>query len=416
MNEQQAFAAIRNAIRLENLGRDVAAKVTPELTAIFKQVRELIGGMPAEAIMRDSHYRRVLMQLAPLFRGVNDRLYLELTNALQKEVVEQAHWAQSFLRIAELNPERTTGGVTTIQNARLRVSSLTRTATGYGATVSQMPVASLGPATFELGSAVTRTQLMALVDETEVLGKRLTQLFGLEDFADSPFIGTQLKRIDRTVKQGFLAGETNEQIAQNIGKLDRIATRDARAVARTAVMDMSQRAHEQMWDANAEVIVLWEFDATFDYRVCPQCFPYDGKRAKDRGNLPSVPRHPNCRCRVLPLTATSLALEKKDMKDGITISTVQVGKPSHTRGDTKPREYKTKAKVNGKRVPKFSQDYEVPRGERPTMAFFLTRANNETRQAVLGVENAKRFGAMLESMNPEDALREIIAHPYRRRK
>ena len=72
MNEQQAYMAIRNAIRLENLGRDVAAKVTPELVAVMKQVRELISALPAEDLLRDMTYRRVLLQIAPLFRGVND--------------------------------------------------------------------------------------------------------------------------------------------------------------------------------------------------------------------------------------------------------------------------------------------------------------------------------------------------------
>ena len=180
-----------------------------------------------------------------------------------------------------------------------------------------------------------------------MLGKRLDQLFGKENYFTKG-IGAQ---VDRTVKQGFLLGETNEQIARNLTQAFNGSVRNTRAIARTAVMDMSQRAHERFWDANSDRIKMWEFDATFDYRVCPLCYPNDGKRSKERGNLPTVPVHPNCRCRVIPLTATALALEKEDMKEGMQISTVQIGKPSHTAaGGGKARKYKTKAKVDGKKV------------------------------------------------------------------
>ena len=137
------------------------------------------------------------------------------------------------------------------------------------------------------------------------------------------------------------------------------------------------------WDANRSVIKYWEFDATFDYRVCPQCYPHDGERARKRSNLPSVPVHPNCRCRVLPITETELELEKQEMKEGMVMSTVQVGKPNEQAG-RKPRVYKTKVNVDGKKTTRFAKEYAVPRGERPTMAFFLRRANNETREQVLG--------------------------------
>jgi SPP1 gp7 family putative phage head morphogenesis protein len=378
LNEQQAYMAIRNAIRLENLGRNAAAKVTPELVAVMKQVRELISAIPAETLLRDMTYRRVLLQIAPLFRGVNDHFLQTLSAELRKEVVEQAKWAEAFLRVADLNPNLQPGGITT-------------------APVSSPPAITFGPANFELGSAVTRTQLMALADDTRVLGGRLTDLFGWGDEADSPYMKSVLKKIDRVVKAGFLAGDTNEQIAKNLAIATNGQIQDARAIARTAVMDMSQRAHERFWDANSDVIKFWEYDATFDYRVCPLCFPHDGKRVKNRSDLPSVPVHPNCRCRVLPLTATALELEKEDMAEGMTMSTVQVGDPKAASGTVRP--YKTKARfrkqVKGKQktvtMPKFAQDVEVPEGSRPTMGFFMGKATADTRRAVLGETRAKEF-------------------------
>ena len=115
------------------------------------------------------------------------------------------------------------------------------------------------------------------------------------------------------------------------------------------------------------------------------------------------------------MTATALALEKEDLKEGMQISTVQIGKPEHTAaGGGKPRVYKTKAKVNGKKVQKFAKEYTTPRGERPTMGFFLEKANKETREAVLGKRNSDRFYTMTHGdgkVDANEALRRIIANP-----
>ena len=102
---------------------------------------------------------------------------------------------------------------------------------------------------------------------------------------ESHFINTQIERIDKVVKKGFLSGETNDEIARNLRTASNAAIRDSKAIARTAVMDMSHRAHYREWDANSDRIVMWEFDATMDYRVCPRCYPNDGERAKTRSAL-----------------------------------------------------------------------------------------------------------------------------------
>ena len=394
MIEDQAFAAIRNAIRLENLSRDLAAKVTPELAMIFKEVREIVKTMPPGALEREIRYKQLRLQLASMFTGPNAAFYRELKQGLDGEVLRQVQWAEDWLRIATRNnPEQEVIANIPRDGVSLPVVD------GIG---SRPPIASV---------QFTRTQLVAITEKTEVLGKRLEQLFGTDEGA-SVWIRDNIKQIDKTVKQGFLLGETNEEIANRLPGMGQLAVTRNRAIARTAVMDMSQRAHETFWDANnnfdwvdpetgetreVRLIELWEFDATFDYRVCPQCYPYDGKRVKERSDLPSVPVHPNCRCRILPLTATALALEKEDIKNGMIMSMVQVGDPKAASGTVRP--YKTKARfrktVKGKQktvtMPKYAQDVEVPRGERPTMGFFMGKATADTRRAVLGATRAKEF-------------------------
>ena len=417
MIEDQAFAAIRNAIRLENLSRDLAAKVTPELAMIFKEVREIVKTMPPGALEREIRYKQLRLQLASMFTGPNAAFYRELKQGLDSEVLRQVQWAEDWLRIATRNnPEQEVIANIPRDGVSLPVVD------GIG---SRPPSASV---------QFTRTQLVAITEKTEVLGKRLEQLFGTDEGA-SVWIRDNIKQIDKAVKQGFLLGETNEEIANRLPGMGQLAVTRNRAIARTAVMDMSQRAHETFWDANnnfdwvdpetgetreVRLINLWEFDATFDYRVCPECYPYDGKRVKERSDLPSVPVHPNCRCRILPLTATALALEKEDMAEGMKTSMVEINKNANT---AKGRVYKTKARVGNRKYTKSSQDIKAPVGQRPTMGLFLLRANQETREAVLGKTNAKRFAEMVKGtegsqavLGANDALREIVKNPSRRRK
>jgi len=417
MIEDQAFAAIRNAIRLENLSRDLASKVTPELAMIFKEVREIVKTMPPGALEREIRYKQLRLQLASMFTGPNVAFYRELKQGLDGEVLRQVQWAEDWLRIATTNnPEQEVIASIPRDGVSLPVVD------GIG---SRPPIASV---------QFTRTQLVAITEKTEVLGKSLEHLFGPSE-GTSVWIRDNIKQIDKAVKQGFLLGETNEEIANRLPGMGQLAVTRNRAIARTAVMDMSQRAHETFWDANnnfdwidpetgetreVRVIKLWEFDATFDYRVCPQCYPYNGKRVKNRSDLPSVPRHPNCRCRILPLTATALELEKEDMAAGMKTSIVEINKNANT---AKGRVYKTKARVGNRKYTKSSQDIEVPVGQRPTMGLFLLRANQETREAVLGKANAKRFGEMIKGsegskavLEADDALREIVKNPARRRR
>ena len=371
MTEDQAFEAIKNAIRLENLSRETAAKVTKQLLDVFEEAKRAISRIDTGDPLREQRLRQVLQQLAPLFRGPNDRLYLELNSALREEVERQAYFAEKFLAVSEKNAELKPVGV------------------GVG------PAGGEGPVHAILQAGVTRAQLLALTDETEVLGMRLGELFGVTN-DESHFINTQIERIDKVVKKGFLAGETNDEIARNLRTASNAAIRDSRAIARTAVMDMSHRAHYREWDANSDRIVMWEYDATFDYRVCDLCYPHDGKRAKTREALfektSEVPVHPNCRCSILPLTRTALELEKQDMKDGMTQSIVEVNK---RKSDARGRVYKTPArvKVNGETVKmtKSSRDIEARPGERVTMGDFIAQTTPDTRRQVLGVYRAKEF-------------------------
>lgn len=396
MTPEQAFAAIRNAIRLENLSLELARKVLPELALVFKQVRQQIEALPAAAIDRELQYRRYMLQLADMFRGVNDSYYQGLSAGLRAEVERQVHWAESYLRVAGLSPD-------TVEVAAARPP-------GLSVPISLQPS---GPVMFPLGPQFTPTQLAEIASRTEVLGNRLITLFGWGDQVDSPFIKGMIKRVDRAVKTGFLLGQTNDEIARNLNVALNGGVADVKAIARTAVMDMSQRAHEAFWDANDDgTIKLWRWDATFDYRVCLQCAPLDGKEVEDRDDLPHAPIHPNCRCRVLPVTTTELELRRQgeSLTQRDEINMVEITKDS---SKATGRVYKTPARVDGKKYTKFAREVKVPKGREPTMGFFLERANRDTKVNVLGKWRADQFEKLVQrqdgpGLDPDEALRRVV--------
>ena len=101
MLEEQAFSAIKNALRLENLSRESASRVAAELAQIFRQIRLMVREWPKEDVARQLRYRQLELQIADMFRGVNARFYSDLTAELRKEVEIQVDWAERYLKIAE---------------------------------------------------------------------------------------------------------------------------------------------------------------------------------------------------------------------------------------------------------------------------------------------------------------------------
>lgn len=399
MDERQALATIRNVLRLENLASDVVATLTPELRAIFKEVGGLMRNMPEGEIARQMAYRQMQQRLASLFQPVHRQLYDELIEKLGREYAYQVHWAQAYLNQVEKTPKQMAAAA----------------APPVGVSVP-VPIDRpfLGPGNWGLGGEFTREQLNAVARETSVLGKTLSQLFDLEDFADSPVFLSWLKNVDRVVKTGFLTGMTNEEIAKALRKAEKMSIAQARAIARTAVMDMSHRAHDAFWDANDDVIVAWEFDASLDYRVCPQCAPWDGVSKKRREDLPTVPVHPNCRCQVLPITQAEALLRKEDHQndDGpdqtyielvpgrknVNGRWVNIERPPNKKDE---RYYAKPVYVDGERYWRRVRTSPAKEGRPMSMADFLRKANNLTQEKVMGVSRAKLFRERLAMKGPK---------------
>ena len=115
-------------------------------------------------------------------------------------------------------------------------------------------------------------------------------------------------QISDAVKIGIVEGETTDQIVRRIrgtrsrqyrdGVLD-IARRDAQAIVRTATAHVADRAANDVWRENADIIKGVKWVSTLDSRTSPVCRERDGK-VYEVGKAPAIPAHFNCRSRTIP--------------------------------------------------------------------------------------------------------------------
>ena len=250
MNERQAYASIRNAIRLENLSESIAAPVAKQLRVIFDELKEQFRNMPPGNIERELWYRqqrlRILDMVTPLSRSAG----ADMAAAMDEEVYKQMEYAQDMLDSVDET------AILAPQNA---ISAL-----------GSRPTSKV---------EFTRQQLHTIAEDTTVLGDKLADLFrpDLDGHGKhGKWIEQNIDLIDRKVKAGFLTGMTSDQIAATLPGLGRQAVSRNKAIARTAVMDMSARSQEALWMANSDRIRGWEVDGTMDNRICDRCAPFGG--------------------------------------------------------------------------------------------------------------------------------------------
>ena len=401
MNEQQAFKAIRNAIRLENLSESLAVPTSKQLRLIFNELASQFRRMPPGNIEREIWYRQQMLRTADMFIPLSQEAYGTMSEAMREEATHQMAHAQAYMDIAREIPANEAAIIAPQDGINL-----------LG-----------GPQTGNV--QFTRQQLVTIADDTQVLGDRLGDLFRPDldgNGKHGKWIEQNINLIDKKVKTGFLTGMTSDQIAATMPALGREAIRRNKAIARTAVMDMSARSQEALWAANSDRVKGWEFDATMDNRVCERCAPWDGQFSETRGRLPTTPIHVNCRCRVLPLTATEMALRKTDGPQRRSIvelvkapSKEEAMRIARLKPNVKAvRAYSGQVRVKGKKYWRVVEDVEKP-GTPLTMGEFLQQASPPTQEQVLGSAKRRRKFMQLISGNEnrppitaDRALKEVV--------
>lgn len=372
---EQRKLVLRNTLQVLEHAGSSATRSQQAIELAMVQIRALIRTLP-DGLLRESAWRALRPQVTQALERMALAVGRDLVLEAATMVPEQALWATNWLESGF--PGDAPGAAA----ARRAVTGennpfAPRTTEAFpGVTYTAADLGRLGASPELLGQLQVRVpaQVMAMVQRTRIDGGTLQGWFGRSVIVDGDGFGTiggvardgrglprfaqfGLRSVDQQVRAGFVSGLTTEQIAQNIiadeirgtMRLGQGVVRlksDARAVARTALANLSEQVHQQQWsnsidedysfiDDNGvrrypgrELMAArrWRWDASNDSRTCPSCSALDGKTSEtnDRSELPGIPLHVQCRCQCLLVTATQLELEKEDAKGRQTLTGVEL--------------------------------------------------------------------------------------------
>lgn len=120
------------------------------------------------------------------------------------------------------------------------------------------------------------------------------------DQAIKQFSKQKRKQVINVIKDGVVAGRTNDEIARDIGFVSKKIQRNhAAALIRTVTNHVSTSARQATIDDNDDIIEGVEWVSTLDGRTTHICQALDGKRFPDDSG-PRPPIHWGCRSTVIP--------------------------------------------------------------------------------------------------------------------
>jgi SPP1 gp7 family putative phage head morphogenesis protein len=113
------------------------------------------------------------------------------------------------------------------------------------------------------------------------------------------------ERIVRATRQALLQGMSVREAAAYMGKHGVEASIPGlQGLARTSMLSAMNYAKETSIEANfGDVLTGWRYTATLDGRTCVVCGADDGMFFPKGEARPELPRHFNCRCTYVPVTA-----------------------------------------------------------------------------------------------------------------
>ena len=123
-----------------------------------------------------------------------------------------------------------------------------------------------------------------------------------------------LNRIYQDVQKSLVNGKSTEKLARQIKKTFDVTAYQASRLINTEVARAMSMAQDEIYN-NSDVVgkVMW--DATLDSLTSSQCAELDGKYFP-KENHPSPPKHPNCRCCIIPVVDGWKPTKKLDNTKG----------------------------------------------------------------------------------------------------
>lgn len=370
MRIAQRKLTLQQALQVLDHAGASATRSQQAIELAMLQIRKLITGLP-DGLLREPAWRALKPEITRALERMSLAIGRDLVLEAATMVPEQAMWAANYLTTGMAGDAP---GAAALRRATTGENNpfAPRTVEDFpGATYTAADLGRVGANPELLGQLQQRVppQVMTQVQAMRIEGSTLQRWFGssviLQDETTGQFVTSQglggrardlrgaprfaqfsFKSIDRNVRAGFISGLTNEQIAQNLiadeirghMRLGQGVVRlksDARAIARTGLAHLAEEVHQTQWQSMYDTdysyvdskgvrrwpgrelqdAMKWRWDASNDSRTCPSCSSLDQKTVSKREQLPSIPLHVQCRCAVLPVTATQQAMEAKERRE-----------------------------------------------------------------------------------------------------
>lgn len=206
---------------------------------------------------------------------------------------------------------------------------------------------------------------------------------------DKEWLGRNL-RVGLT--QSMILGEGIPQITDRINKGIDTARYNAERVARTETKRVTYCAHDDVYKDTGVEELRYRCANGGDSRTCQYCRADNGKVFK-RGEEPTLPRHPNCRCVYIPVVSDTFEDNELNELTGSVRGAENYEKWREAEAK-KQEEVKPVEKVNTKTVEKELKENPTPVPEQIKLtdypqAFYATKPEAKNTQALLDYMNSK---------------------------
>ena len=193
--------------------------------------------------------------------------------------------------------------------------------------------------------------------------------------------------------QSMILGEGIPQITDRINKGIDTARYNAERVARTETKRVTYCAHDDVYKDTGVEELRYRCANGGDSRTCQYCRADNGKVFK-RGEEPTLPRHPNCRCVYIPVVSDTFEDNELNELTGSIRGAENYEKWREAEAKKQEEEVKPVEKVSTKAVEKELKENPTPVPEQIKLtdypqAFYATKPEAKNTQALLDYMNSK---------------------------
>lgn len=175
------------------------------------------------------------------------------------------------------------------------------------------------------GVTLEPATIKAIIGNTMIGGKTIGEWWDNQSASTKSKLSAAMKAGTQALQIGMVQGESIGQLVAQIrgsattpGVMS-LTKREATALARTSVMQVSGAVRQELYKANADVLKGFQWVSTLDNRTTPQCRMMDGKEYDMNMNpighsipFPGCPAHWNCRSTIIPVTRSWAELKGPD--------------------------------------------------------------------------------------------------------